>query len=182
MTHDVGKYAISEGRGCLSSIPEILEDMRNGRMVVLVDAEERENEGDLVIPAQMATPDAVNFMARYGRGLICLTLTGARASELQLEAMVGLNRSRNRTAFTQSIEAREGISTGISAADRARTIATAIDSDQRRRRHRLSRARVPARRPRGRCADPRRPYGSVGRSGAPCRALSGGRHLRDHER
>ena len=128
MTHDVGKYAISEGRGCLSSIPEILEDMRNGRMVVLVDAEERENEGDLVIPAQMATPDAVNFMARYGRGLICLTLTGARASELQLEAMVGLNRSRNRTAFTQSIEAREGISTGISAADRARTIATAIDS------------------------------------------------------
>jgi 3,4-dihydroxy 2-butanone 4-phosphate synthase/GTP cyclohydrolase II len=128
VTHDVGKYAISEGRGCLSSIPEILEDMRNGRMVVLVDAEERENEGDLVIPAQMATPDAVNFMARYGRGLICLTLTGARASELQLEAMVGLNRSRNRTAFTQSIEAREGISTGISAADRARTIATAIDS------------------------------------------------------
>jgi 3,4-dihydroxy 2-butanone 4-phosphate synthase/GTP cyclohydrolase II len=102
--------------------------MRNGRMVVLVDAEERENEGDLVIPAQMATPDAVNFMARYGRGLICLTLTGARAGELQLEAMVGRNRSRNRTAFTQSIEAREGISTGISAADRARTIATAIDA------------------------------------------------------
>jgi len=127
VTHEVGKYAISEGRGCLSSIPEILEDMRNGRMVILVDAEERENEGDLVIPAQMATPDAVNFMARYGRGLICLTLTGARASELQLAAMVGNNRSRNRTAFTQSIEAREGISTGISAADRARTIATAID-------------------------------------------------------
>ena len=128
MTHEVGRHAISEGRGCLSSIPEILEDMRNGRMVVLVDAEERENEGDLVIPAQMATPDAVNFMARYGRGLICLTLTGARAEELELEAMVGRNRSRNRTAFTQSIEAREGISTGISAADRARTIATAIDA------------------------------------------------------
>ena len=127
MTHDVGKRAISEGRGCLSSIAEILDDMRNGRMVILVDAEERENEGDLVIPAQMATPDAVNFMARYGRGLICLTLTGDRAEELQLEAMVGDNRSRNRTAFTQSIEAREGISTGISAADRARTIATAID-------------------------------------------------------
>ena len=128
MTHEVGKHAISEGRGCLSSISEILEDMRNGRMVVLVDAEERENEGDLVIPAQMATPDAVNFMARYGRGLICLTLTGARAAELELEAMVGRNGSRNRTAFTQSIEAREGISTGISAADRARTIATAIDA------------------------------------------------------
>ena len=127
MTHDAGR-AISEGRGCLSSVHEILEDMRNGRMVVLVDAEERENEGDLVIPAQVATPDAVNFMARYGRGLICLTLTGARAAELELEAMVGRNRSRNRTAFTQSIEAREGISTGISAADRARTIATAIDA------------------------------------------------------
>ncbi len=128
MTHDVGKYAISEGKGCLSSVSEILDDMRNGRMVILVDAEERENEGDLVIPAQMATPDAVNFMARYGRGLICLTLTGTRARELQLQAMVGDNRSRNRTAFTQSIEAREGISTGISAADRARTIATAIDT------------------------------------------------------
>ncbi len=128
MTHDVGTIAISEGRGCLSSLPEILKDLRNGRMVVLVDAEERENEGDLVIPAQMATPDAVNFMARYGRGLICLTMTQARANELQLEAMVGRNRSRNRTAFTQSIEAREGISTGISAADRARTIATAIDA------------------------------------------------------
>jgi len=127
VTHDVSKYVISEGRGCLSSVTEILDDMRNGRMVILVDAEERENEGDLVIPAQMATPDAVNFMARYGRGLICLTLTGSRAKELQLEAMVGHNRSRNRTAFTQSIEAREGISTGISAADRARTIATAID-------------------------------------------------------
>jgi 3,4-dihydroxy 2-butanone 4-phosphate synthase/GTP cyclohydrolase II len=128
LTHDVGASAISEGRGCLSSIAEILEDMRNGRMVVLVDAEERENEGDLVIPAQMATPDVINFMARYGRGLICLTLTGARARELHLEAMVGRNRSRNRTAFTQSIEAREGITTGISAADRARTIATAIDA------------------------------------------------------
>jgi 3,4-dihydroxy 2-butanone 4-phosphate synthase/GTP cyclohydrolase II len=127
VTHDVNKHVISEGRGCLSSISEILDDMRNGRMVILVDAEERENEGDLVIPAQMATPDAVNFMARYGRGLICLTLTGGRANQLQLEAMVGRNLSRNRTAFTQSIEAREGISTGISAADRARTIATAID-------------------------------------------------------
>ncbi|KWT72438.1 3,4-dihydroxy-2-butanone 4-phosphate synthase [Hyphomicrobium sulfonivorans] len=127
MTNSAGEHAISEGRSCLSPISEILEDMRNGRMVVLVDAEDRENEGDLVIPAQMATPDAVNFMARYGRGLICLTLTGARARELQLQAMVGTNRSRNRTAFTQSIEAREGISTGISAADRARTIATAID-------------------------------------------------------
>ena len=111
----------------LSRIEEIVEEMQNGRMVVLVDAEERENEGDLVIPAQMATPDAVNFMAKHGRGLICLTLTQARAQELRLESMVRANASRNRTAFTQSIEAREGISTGISAFDRARTIATAID-------------------------------------------------------
>ncbi|CFX49049.1 3,4-dihydroxy-2-butanone 4-phosphate synthase [Candidatus Filomicrobium marinum] len=111
----------------LSSTEEIIEEMRNGRMVILVDAPDRENEGDLVIPAQMATPDAVNFMAKHGRGLICLTLTRARAQTLRLEAMVRSNLSRNRTAFTQSIEAREGISTGISAADRARTIATAID-------------------------------------------------------
>jgi 3,4-dihydroxy 2-butanone 4-phosphate synthase / GTP cyclohydrolase II len=127
VTHEFGSIALAQGRGCLSAIPEILEDMRNGRMVVLVDAEERENEGDLIIPAQMATPDAINFMAKHGRGLICLALTQARAHELGLEAMVRRNDSRNRTAFTQSIEAREGITTGISAHDRARTIATAID-------------------------------------------------------
>lgn len=110
----------------LSPIEEIIEEMQNGRMVVLVDAEERENEGDLVIPAQMATPDAVNFMARHGRGLICLTLTQARATELRLESQArpGIGRA---TAFTQSIEAREGITTGISAFDRSRTISTAID-------------------------------------------------------
>ena len=127
MTHEAGSIAFSEGRGCLSTVPEILEDMRNGRMVVLVDAEDRENEGDLVVPAQMATPDVINFMAIHGRGLICLSLSQARANELRLESMVRRNASRNRTAFTQSIEAREGISTGISAHDRARTIATAID-------------------------------------------------------
>lgn len=110
----------------LSPIEEIIEEMQNGRMVVLVDAEERENEGDLVIPAQMATPDAINFMARHGRGLICLTLTQNRATELRLESQArpGVGRA---TAFTQSIEAREGITTGISAFDRSRTISTAID-------------------------------------------------------
>jgi 3,4-dihydroxy 2-butanone 4-phosphate synthase / GTP cyclohydrolase II len=113
--------------GFLSSTDEIVEDMRNGRMVILVDAEDRENEGDLVIPAQMATPEAVNFMARYGRGLICLTLTPQRAAELRLEAMVRKNASRTGTAFTVSIEASDGITTGISAHDRARTIAAAID-------------------------------------------------------
>lgn len=115
------------GGTVLSPIEEIVEEMQNGRMVILVDAEDRENEGDLVIPAQMATPDAINFMAKHGRGLICLALTQARADELHLEFMVRSNASRNRTAFTQSIEAREGITTGISAFDRARTISTAID-------------------------------------------------------
>ena len=107
---------------------EIINEARNGRMFILVDDENRENEGDLVIPAQMATPDAVNFMARHGRGLICLALTKDRADTLGLEPMARTNRSRNETAFTVSIEAREGITTGISAADRARTIAVAIDA------------------------------------------------------
>ncbi len=118
----------AEGRGFVSSTEEILEDLRNGRMVVLVDAEDRENEGDLVIPAQMATPDAINFMARFGRGLICLALTEERADALRLEAMARTNRTRMGTAFTVSIEAKEGISTGISAADRSHTIRTAIDA------------------------------------------------------
>ena len=106
----------------------IINEARNGRMFILVDDEGRENEGDLVIPAQMATPDAVNFMARHGRGLICLALTKDRSDQLGLEPMARTNRSRNETAFTVSIEAKEGISTGISAADRARTIAVAINS------------------------------------------------------
>ncbi|MBF0093777.1 MAG: 3,4-dihydroxy-2-butanone-4-phosphate synthase [Alphaproteobacteria bacterium] len=111
----------------LSSIEEIIEEARNGRMYILVDDEDRENEGDLVIPAQMATPDAINFMARHGRGLICLTITAARAEELNLPPMAQENLSRHATAFTVSIEAREGVTTGISASDRARTIAVAID-------------------------------------------------------
>lgn len=113
--------------GQLASIEEILDDARQGRMFILVDAEDRENEGDLVIPAQMATPAAINFMAKYGRGLICLALTDQRAAELQLELMARSNQARHSTNFTISIEAREGISTGISAYDRAHTIATAID-------------------------------------------------------
>ena len=108
----------------------IIDEARNGRMFILVDDDDRENEGDLVIPAQMATPDAVNFMARHGRGLICLAMTKDRADRLGLEPMARTNRSRNETAFTVSIEAKDGISTGISAADRARTIAVAIDSEK----------------------------------------------------
>jgi len=111
----------------LSSIEEIIEDARNGRMFILVDDEERENEGDLVIPAQMATPEAVNFMAKYGRGLICLSLTAERLRHLDLPLMAQRNVSRHQTAFTVSIEARDGVTTGISASDRARTISVAID-------------------------------------------------------
>src|SRR3989338_2249122 len=114
-------------RQYLSPIDDIIEEARNGRMFVLVDDEERENEGDLVIPAQMATPEAINFMAKYGRGLICLSLTSRRVAELKLPAMARHNASRHQTAFTVSIEARDGVTTGISASDRARTIAVAID-------------------------------------------------------
>ena len=111
----------------ISPIEEVIDDARNGRMFVLVDHEDRENEGDLVIPAQMATPDVINFMATYGRGLICLSLPGERIDSLGLELMSTNNSSRHETAFTISIEAREGVTTGISAADRARTVAVAID-------------------------------------------------------
>ncbi|MBO9576823.1 MAG: 3,4-dihydroxy-2-butanone-4-phosphate synthase [Sphingobium sp.] len=114
----------------LASPEEIINEARNGRMFILVDDEDRENEGDLVIPAQMATPDAINFMAMHGRGLICLALTEGRVSQLGLNLMSAHNGTRHQTAFTVSIEAREGVTTGISAADRARTIAVAIDASK----------------------------------------------------
>lgn len=114
-------------RQYLSSIDELIEEARNGRMFILADAEDRENEGDLVIPAQMCTPQAVNFMAKFGRGLICLALTQERANALEIPMMAPINGTAHQTAFTVSIEAREGISTGISAHDRARTISVAID-------------------------------------------------------
>ncbi|MCH1469861.1 MAG: 3,4-dihydroxy-2-butanone-4-phosphate synthase [Planktomarina sp.] len=112
----------------ISPIEQIIDDARNGRMFVLVDHEDRENEGDLVVPAQMATPEAINFMARYGRGLICLAMTSERADSLGLQLMSSYNSSRHETAFTISIEAREGVTTGISAHDRAHTVAVAIDA------------------------------------------------------
>lgn len=119
-----------EGGTALASPEEIINEARNGRMYILVDDEDRENEGDLIIPAQMATPDAINFMATHGRGLICLTLTQERVEQLQLPLMSRDNGSRHGTAFTTSIEAREGVTTGISAADRARTISVAIDASK----------------------------------------------------
>jgi 3,4-dihydroxy 2-butanone 4-phosphate synthase/GTP cyclohydrolase II len=111
----------------ISPIEDIIEDARNGRPYILVDAEDRENEGDVIIPAQMATPDQVNFMAKHARGLICLAITGERAQQLRLPPMAAQNRTQHGTAFTVSIEAREGVTTGISVHDRARTIAVAID-------------------------------------------------------
>jgi len=118
----------SEAGPVLVGIEEIIDEARNGRMFILVDDEDRENEGDLIIPGQMATPDAINFMATHGRGLICLALTPQRVAALGLQPMSRSNRSRMETAFTTSIEAREGITTGISAGDRARTISVAIDA------------------------------------------------------
>ncbi|WP_027259680.1 3,4-dihydroxy-2-butanone-4-phosphate synthase [Leisingera aquimarina] len=116
-------------RDAISPIEDIIEEARQGRMFILVDHEDRENEGDLVIPAQAADAAAINFMATHGRGLICLTLPAERIEELGLPMMALHNSSRHETAFTVSIEAREGVSTGISAADRALTVATAIDPD-----------------------------------------------------
>jgi 3,4-dihydroxy 2-butanone 4-phosphate synthase/GTP cyclohydrolase II len=111
----------------ISPIAEIIEDARNGRPYILVDAEDRENEGDVIIPAQFATPEQINFMARFARGLICLSITPDRARQLRLPPMAVENESGHGTAFTVSIEAREGVTTGISAHDRAHTIAVAID-------------------------------------------------------
>ena len=106
----------------IAEINDIIEEARNGRMFILADDEDRENEGDLIIPAQMATPEAINFMATYGRGLICLSLTKKRIEALNLPLMSASNSSRHETAFTVSIEAKEGVTTGISAHDRALTI------------------------------------------------------------
>ncbi len=111
----------------ISPIEDIIEDARNGRPYILVDAEDRENEGDVIIPAQFATPDQINFMARHARGLICLSISAERARQLRLSPMASDNRSGHGTAFTVSIEAREGVTTGISAHDRAHTIAVAVD-------------------------------------------------------
>jgi 3,4-dihydroxy 2-butanone 4-phosphate synthase/GTP cyclohydrolase II len=116
-------------QGALSSIQEVLEEAKAGRMFILVDDESRENEGDLCIPAEMATADVVNFMAMHARGLICLSMTRSRVERLGLPLMSSRNETRHETAFTVSIEAREGVTTGISAHDRARTIAVAVDPD-----------------------------------------------------
>lgn len=120
----------NDERPALVGIEEIINEARNGRMYILVDDEDRENEGDLIIPAQMATPNAINFMATHGRGLICLALDRKRVEQLGLEPMSRNNKESMQTAFTISIEAKEGVTTGISAADRARTVSVAIDASK----------------------------------------------------
>ncbi|MBF0117943.1 MAG: bifunctional 3,4-dihydroxy-2-butanone-4-phosphate synthase/GTP cyclohydrolase II [Desulfobacterales bacterium] len=115
----------------VASIEEAIKDIRDGKMVILSDDEDRENEGDLTMAAEKITPEAINFMAKYGRGLICLSMTGEKIDSLRLPMMVGNNLSKFQTGFTVSIEAREGVTTGISAADRAKTILTAVKKDAR---------------------------------------------------
>ncbi|ANF54239.1 3,4-dihydroxy-2-butanone-4-phosphate synthase [Brevundimonas naejangsanensis] len=121
------KLAVHNTDSPISSIEDIIEDARNGRPYILVDAEDRENEGDIVIPAQFATPEQINFMIRYARGLVCLAMTAERAKQLRLPPMAAENRESMGTAFTISIEAKEGVTTGISAADRAHTVQVAAD-------------------------------------------------------
>src|SRR6201747_2772417 len=113
----------------ISPIPELVAELAAGRMIILVDEEDRENEGDLLIAADHITPEAINFMARFGRGLICLTLTPERCDRLQLQSMTARNGTRHGTAFTVSIEAATGVDTGISAADRARTVQASVARD-----------------------------------------------------
>ncbi len=165
-----------------ATIEEALEDIRQGKMVVVCDDEDRENEGDLTMAAQFATPEAVNFMAKEGRGLICLSLTAERCEELGLDLMAAKNESPFETPFTVSIEAREGVTTGISAPDRARTIQVAIDPESSPARPRPAGPRLPAEEPRRRRARARRPDRGRRRPRPPRRAEPRRRHLRGHER
>src|SRR5438034_9952612 len=110
-----------------TNVPSAIDEVRDGRMIVIVDDEDRENEGDLMLAAEKVTPEAINFMAKYGRGLVCLTLTEERLEHLRIGPMSAENTSNYGTAFCEAIDAREGVSTGISAYDRARTIRVAID-------------------------------------------------------
>ena len=124
---------MAENNVPFTSVEEAVDEIRQGRMIVLVDDEDRENEGDLTIAAEKITPEAINFMAKYGRGLICLTLTEDRCDDLHLPLMSPMNTSVHGTAFCEAIDARTGVTTGISAADRAITILTAIDPKPSRR-------------------------------------------------
>jgi 3,4-dihydroxy 2-butanone 4-phosphate synthase/GTP cyclohydrolase II len=158
------------------TVPEALEEFSRGRMIIVVDDEDRENEGDLTLAAEFVTPEAINFMAKHGRGLICLTLTEERANQLHLSPMTQANTSRFGTAFTESIEAREGVTTGISAHDRAHTIRVAIDTRPRPTWTRVSTPGAQGRRPRARGPD-----GGLCGPGQNGWTHACRRHLRDHE-
>ena len=149
----------------ISPVPELVAELAAGRMVILVDEEDRENEGDLVLAADHVTPEAINFMARFGRGLICLTLTRERCERLQLPPMTSRNGTQHGTAFTVSIEAATGVTTGISAADRARTVQAAVARDARAERPGAARPHLPAAGAGRRRADARRPHRSRLRPG-----------------
>ena len=168
-------------RDAISPIEDVIEEARQGRMFILVDHEDRENEGDLVIPAQHADAAAINFMATHGRGLICLTLPAERIEELGLPMMALHNSSRHETAFTISIEAREGVSTGISAADRALTVATAIDPEKTAADIATPGHVFPLRARRGGGAGPCRPHRGRLRCRTAGRPLPVVGDLRDHE-
>ena len=164
------------------SVQEAIDEIRAGRMLVVVDDEDRENEGDLTIAAEKVTPEIINFMATHGRGLICLALTAERCDHLRLPLMSPHNTSNFGTAFCESIDAREGVTTGISAADRTRTILTAIDPATPAGRSGAARPRVSAARPRRRRAGARRADRGFGGSRAPGGTGARRRHLRNHER
>ena len=140
------------------TIPEAIEEIRAGRMIILVDNEDRENEGDLVIAAEFCTPEAINFMATHGRGLICAPMTQGRARELELDLMVENNQDKFGTAFTVSVDAREGTTTGISAHDRARTVRVLIDERHEARGPQETGAYFPAGGAQRRRPGPRRAY------------------------
>ena len=172
---------MSEEPSPFCSIEEAIEEIRAGRMVVVVDSPDRENEGDLCMAAEYVSAEAINFMATHGRGLICLTLTPERCEELGLQMMVQHNQTPYETAFTVSIEAREGIETGISAKDRAHTIEVACATADGPARHHQARARLPAARAPGRRARAHRPDRGLRRPRAARRRAARRRDLRGHE-
>ena len=148
---------MSDPQAKFASVEEAVEEIRQGRMIVLVDDEDRENEGDLTMAAEKITPEAINFMAKYGRGLICMPLTEDRCDELHLPLMSPINTSVHGTAFCEAIDGRLGVTTGISASDRAITILTAIDPEDSAAGSRPPRPHLPAARAQRRRARPRRP-------------------------
>ena len=156
-----------------TDVPTAIEEVRAGRMIVVIDDEDRENEGDLTLAAEKVTPEAINFMATHGRGLVCLAMTEERLDHLRIGPMTSENTSQYGTAFCEAIDARTGVTTGISAYDRAHTIKTAIDP--------ATRPRLSIASPQGRSAGARRPNRSFRRPGQARRHGPGGHHLRNHE-